>query len=75
MWSGGDHMDREVAERIVTIQEIIQSNFALMEEYREYHAEFLKMLPELNEKQQNILMDYLGICIEIHLRMLEEATK
>ena len=68
-------MDREVAERIVAIQEIIQSNFALMEEYREYHAEFLKMLPELNEKQQNILMDYLGICIEIHLRMLEEATK
>ena len=68
-------MDREVAERIVAIQEIIHSNFALMEEYREYQAEFLKMLPELNEKQQNILMDYLGICIEIHLRMLEEATK
>ena len=68
-------MDREVASRIVTIQEIVQSDLALMEEYREYHAEFLKMLPELNEKQQNILMDYLGICIEIHLRMLEEATK
>ena len=68
-------MDREVASRIVTIQEIVQSDLALMDEYKEHHAKFLKILPELNEKQQNILMDYLGICIEIHLRMLEEATK
>ena len=68
-------MDREVAERIVTIQEIIQSDGALMEEYQAYHAKFMKMLPELTEMQLDILTNYLGICNEIHLRMLVEATK
>ena len=68
-------MDREAASRIVTIQEIVQSDLALMDEYKEHHAKFLKILPELNEIHQEILMNYMGICNEIHLRMLEEATK
>ena len=68
-------MNRNSAERIMDIQERIQSDSDLMEEYKVHHAKFLGMLDELNESQHNILVNYLGICIEIHLKMLEEATK
>ena len=68
-------MDRETAKRIVDLQEKIQSDTLLMDEYRELHARFIQMQAEINENQRNILMDYLGICIEIHLKMLEEAIK
>ena len=68
-------MDHETAKRIVDLQEKIQSDTLLMDEYRELHARFIQMQAEINENQRNILMDYLGICIEIHLKMLEEAIK
>ena len=68
-------MDRETAKRIVDLQEKIQSDTLLMDEYRELHARFIQLQTEINENQRNILMDYLGICIEIHLKMLEEAIK
>ena len=68
-------MDRKCAERIQNIQERIQSDSDLMGEYNTHHARFLQMQDELSESQREILMDYLGVCIEIHLRMLEEATK
>ena len=68
-------MDRKCTERILDIQEWIQSDSDLMGEYREHHARFLGMLDELTEVQQEILMNYLGICIEMHLKMLEEVAK
>ena len=68
-------MDRKSTERILNIQERIQSDSELMGEYNVHHARFLQMQNELTESQQEILMNYLGICIEIHLRMLEEAIK
>ena len=68
-------MDRKSTERILNIQERIQSDSVLMEEYNTHHARFLQMQNELTKSQQEILMNYLGICIEIHLKMLEEATK
>ena len=68
-------MDRKSTERILNIQERIQSDSELMGEYNVHHARFLQMQNELTESQQEILMNYLGICIEIHLKMLEEATK
>ena len=63
-------MNRSVAKRILDIQEMIRSDFALMEEYAGCQSAFLNLIPELTEKQQNILWDYLGVCTEIHLRML-----
>lgn len=68
-------MNRNSTVRIMDIQERIQSDADLMGEYNIHHAKFLAVLDELTESQQDILMDYLGICIEIHLKMLEEATK
>ena len=66
-------MNRNSAERIMELQEQIQSDFALMGEYKRHHAKFLEMLHSLSQDQQDILTNYLGVCIEIHLRMLEEA--
>ena len=40
-----------------------------------YISSIQQMLDELTEVQQEILMNYLGICIEIHLKMLEEVAK
>ena len=68
-------MNRNSAQRVLDIQERIQSDADLMGEYNIHHAKLLAVLDELTESQQDILMDYLGICIEIHLKMLEEATK
>lgn len=53
----------------------IHSDDILMSEYRAAHAAFLEILPQLTEVQQGVLLDYLGVCVEIHLRMLEGAIK
>ena len=68
-------MRQTTAKRILDIQEMLRADTTLMDEYRERHTEFLAMLLKLNEDQKSVLMDYLGVCIEIHLRMLEEAIK
>ena len=68
-------MDRKVVECILDIQDKIHSDDVLMSEYKAAHAAFLEMLAQLTEVQQTILLDYLGVCVEIHLRMLEESLK
>lgn len=66
-------MDREAVNQILDIQEMLRSDPGLMAEHDTAQRAFLAMLPELTEKQQNILWGYLGVCVEIHLRMLALA--
>ena len=68
-------MNQDAVKQILDIQEQIRTDTVLMGEYEAAQTEFLKLLSELAENQQNILLDYLGVCIEIHLRMLEESNK
>ena len=68
-------MDRKALERILDVQEMIQSDDVLMGEYESVQAAFLEMLPQLTEAQRDTLLDYLGVCVEIHLRMLEKAIE
>ena len=42
-------MDHETAKRIVDLQEKIQSDTLLMDEYRKIHARFIQMQTEINE--------------------------
>ena len=66
-------MDQSVVKRILDIQDMIRSAAGLMAEHDAAQRAFLAMLPELTESQRNIIWDYLGVCLEIHLRMLALA--
>ena len=66
-------MTRETAMKILDAQEKLDKE--LMNEYRERHDLFLQLLYRLQEKEQNILMDYLGVCLEIHLKLLETIAE
>ena len=68
-------MERLTAQRILDIQEKICADQVLMVEYRTAQTAFLEMLPHLPQAQQDIIMNYLGVCVELHLRMLENALE
>ena len=68
-------MNQETAKRILEAQEQIRLDTVLTGEYRAAHGAFLEMLPQLTRLQQAVLMDYLGVCVEMHLRMLEKAIE
>ena len=66
-------MEQFVVNRILDIQETLRSDPGLMAEHEAAQRAFLTTLPELTEKHRDILWDYLGVCVEIHLRMLALA--
>ena len=68
-------MKRLTVQRILDIQEAICADQVLMTEYRTAQAAFLEMLLRLPPSHQDTIMDYLGACIELHLRMLENAIE
>lgn len=68
-------MNQDTANRILDIQEQIREDVLLMREYEDAQAAFLELVSELSGEQRNVLLDYLGVCVEIHLRMLEESLK
>ena len=68
-------MDRMTARGILDTQEKVCADEFLATEYRTAQAAFLKMLPHLPQDQQDTIMDYLGVCVELHLRMLENAIE
>ena len=43
----------------------------LISEYTQRHEACLKLLQILPQEQRDIFMDYFGICIEIHLKLME----
>ena len=68
-------MNQLIAKRILDVQERIFAGNPLGEEYRATQTAFLAMLPELTEAQREILLDYLGVCVELHLEMLGKAIE
>ena len=68
-------MKQLTAKRILDIQECILTDNTRVEEYKVTQTAFLTMLPELTEVQRDILLDYLGVCVELHLQMLEKAIE
>ncbi|MBQ9147940.1 MAG: hypothetical protein IJX69_00025 [Oscillospiraceae bacterium] len=64
-------MNQEVARKILQIQETVRSDLDLMAEHQSKQEAFLALLSDLSQDQQDVLLDYLGVGIEIHLRMLE----
>ena len=45
----------------------------LMDEHGARNERFLEVVQSLSEEQQTAIYDYLGVLIEMHLRMLEQA--
>ena len=65
-------MTKETVKKILDAYENL--DIELMKEYSEKHDLFLELLSELQERERNIVMDYFGVCIEVHLKLLEFIT-
>lgn len=66
-------MKKEGVERLILAQEkaVADPEYqALNEEYRKLSGRFDAFLLNLPEEQRNLVMDYLGIVIQMHSKML-----
>lgn len=75
MKRGGD-MRRDVALKILDAGERVlqsESYCRLLEEYRRLDIQVLGVLKEIDPRQRDILMAYLGVLGEMNLRLMEEA--
>lgn len=75
---GGMIMNRQTAEKIISIQEQLvecAEYRALLEEYHNRNEKLMKLLEELDEKHAAVLWDSLGVSIELHLMMLAQAIE
>lgn len=66
-------MNQERNLQIIAVQERVIADpeyQALNEEYRKLSGRFDAFLLNLPEEQRNLVMDYLGIVIQMHSKML-----
>lgn len=66
-------MCREAIDKYLELQEKIGADKEydnLIQEYRAKNAEFLAVLEDLDPQQRQMIEDYLGICVELHTKML-----
>lgn len=71
-------MDIEIAKRIMDIQDqaLEDEQFCgLLDEYAISCPRFLDMLRTLTQEQQDVFLDFLGVSVQMHLRLLELALK
>ena len=71
-------MVKATMNKILEIQDSIQTNseyWQLMEEYKICGRQLLAQLETMNEDQRNAVLDYLGLGVEMHLKMLEFAVR
>ena len=69
-------MDVSAARKIIEVQEVLlldERYQQLNAEYDLYGRQFAEVLRELSPRQRSVVEDYLGVCVEMHLRMLEAA--
>ena len=69
-------MRRDVALKILDAGERVLQSEAycrLLEEYRRLDIQVLGVLKEIDPRQRDILMAYLGVLGEMNLRLMEEA--
>ena len=69
-------MNQEAARRIFAVQDAALSDEdykLLLEEHEVLSPQFLQALEEMEPRQRDAVMDYLGLGINMHLRLLEMA--
>lgn len=69
-------MTTGVAKKILAVQDAARGDAyynRLMDEYAVLDQRFLNILPTLTGEQRDAVMDYMGLFIAMHLRMLELA--
>lgn len=68
----------KTTENLIKAQERVRTDpvyLELSQEYNRHNAAFLSVLKELNPGQRQIIEDYLGICVELHTKMLLAACE
>ena len=71
-------MNDITVRRIIALQEMLLQDeryCQLHEEYMQCNSRFAQLLQELTKNQRAAAEDYLGVCAEMHLRMLEVACE
>ena len=71
-------MKNPAVDKLLEIEEFMRTDESyqlLMKEHEVLNARFLSLLEELEEAQQDILYDYLGVLIQMHTEMLLKACE
>lgn len=71
-------MKTETLHKILDVQDALLLDQRYRERYEEYtiySQRFVRLQNELTPEQNKVLGDYLGVCAEMHLRMLELACE
>lgn len=71
-------MKNPAVDKLLEIEEFMRTdeNYQhLMKEHEVLNGRFLSLLEELEEAQQDILYDYLGVLIQMHTEMLLKACE
>lgn len=66
-------MDEKAARRILDLQDAIQADMEyrhLMQEHDILNSRLLSQLETMNPEQRDAVMDYIGLLIEIGMKML-----
>ena len=69
-------MNQEAAKRIVAVQDaaLVDEEYQnLLEEHEVLSPRFLRALEEMEPRHRDAVMDYMGLGIAMHLRLLEMA--
>lgn len=66
-------MNQNDVQKYLQLQEQLMTDDGygcLLQEYREKNAEFLAVLEGLAPQQRQTIEDYLGVCAELHTKLL-----
>ena len=71
-------MKKYAVDKLLEIEEALRLDEGyqhLMAEHATLNARFLALLEELEEEQQNLIYDYLGLLLQMHTEMLLKACE
>ena len=69
-------MDKEITEKLLQIQDKLLTDIqyqALYKEYKALDTAFKQLVFQMDDDTQSVIWDYLGICVQMHLKMVESA--
>ena len=67
-------MKKKVEDRIIAVQDaamVDHEYLQLAQEQKVMNQELLELLDTLQEDQKETILNYLGLCAQMHMRMLE----
>lgn len=71
-------MEQQIVQKLLDIQDRLITDpqyQSLMPEYRQRNTQLLAALETMEPEQKDAVLDFLGIALEMHLRMLELACQ